>query len=260
MSQPHHPLTTASDDEAVTLQEVEALAASFAARHGFATFLLSARFKQDGLPAVPRAITNADGRFVDAYQRKGWGAVDQLMDRSYSSPKPFFYRAEDIIQPRNEWSEAMAMFGLDCGHVIPLHCPGGDGMVLVLTGGRVCPLPEPERDKLYAEAWRFLCDLYRPFKKILGASMKVDALRERVESLNERERKILTLLSHGKQIKRIACTLNVSTKTVNNDIESICTKLNVVTRTQAAVKYAMAGGTSVIRGDEFDALMLMSGL
>jgi len=259
VSQPHVPLTTASEDEAVTLQEVEALAASFAAAHGFASFLLSIRFKLGGDAAVPRAITNADARFVDSYQRNGWGAVDQLMDRSYSSPKPFAYRRDDIIQPRNEWSTAMAMFGLDTGHVIPLHCPEGDGMVLVLTGSRSGELQDSERERLYYESWIFLCNLYRPLRKILGANASA-VLNEQVASLSEREHKVLTLLTHGKQIKRIACTLGVHSKTINNDILSICDKLRVVNRTEAIVKYSRAGKTTVLRAGEADPLMLMVGI
>ncbi len=229
------------------------MSASFAASRGFATFLLSARINRDGKPYVPRGITNADARFVDAYERNGWGAIDLLMKEAMSTVVPFPYSAGRIGCPETEWSAAMKTFGLHCGHVVPMHAPDNQALVLVLCGGPSCETEHPNPGLLYAEALAFLQQLFKPLEAILGATSTR-------EELSEREKKILTLVAHGKPIKVIAATCDCSAKTVNNVIESICRKFHVATREQAVGVAAAANMITVLRGDDPDVLMLLQGL
>ena len=64
---------------------------------------------------------------------------------------------------------------------------------------------------------------------------------ERPEALTERETEVLKLLARGKANKQIASALYVSEKTVKAHVSSILAKLNVSSRTQAAL-YAMRAG------------------
>lgn len=58
-----------------------------------------------------------------------------------------------------------------------------------------------------------------------------------VNSLSEREKKVLDCLTVGKLYKEIADMLNISTNTVNAHIQSIYRKLHVQNRSEAIYKY-----------------------
>ncbi len=58
---------------------------------------------------------------------------------------------------------------------------------------------------------------------------------QRWDSLTERERQVLTLVAQGKTDQQIADELHLHVKTVGNHVSNILHKLNVVTRTEAAV-------------------------
>jgi NarL family two-component system response regulator LiaR len=53
--------------------------------------------------------------------------------------------------------------------------------------------------------------------------------------LTEREREIMTLIVHGKTDKEIAAQLSIKLKTVSNHVSSILEKLEMTSRTEAAV-------------------------
>ncbi len=61
--------------------------------------------------------------------------------------------------------------------------------------------------------------------------------KDAVSELSSREEEILDLLSRGHLYKEIADQLSISTDTVHNHIHKIYEKLQVHTRTEAAVKY-----------------------
>jgi len=64
---------------------------------------------------------------------------------------------------------------------------------------------------------------------------------QRWASLTDRERQVLTLVAQGKTDQQIAEELHLHVKTVGNHVSSILSKLNVATRTEAAV-WAMREG------------------
>lgn len=64
---------------------------------------------------------------------------------------------------------------------------------------------------------------------------------ESPEALTERETEVLRLLAKGQSNKEIAHTLSIGEKTVKTHVSSILSKLNVTSRTQAAL-YAVRTG------------------
>jgi DNA-binding NarL/FixJ family response regulator len=58
---------------------------------------------------------------------------------------------------------------------------------------------------------------------------------QRWDSLTERERQVLTLVAKGKTDQQIADELHLHVKTAENHVSNILHKLNVATRTEAAV-------------------------
>ena len=68
-----------------------------------------------------------------------------------------------------------------------------------------------------------------------------------LQSLSEREREVLRLMSRGQTNKQIADTLIVSVNTVKKHVQSIFTKLNVNTRAGAVAK-AVSGTTEQDEG------------
>ena len=65
------------------------------------------------------------------------------------------------------------------------------------------------------------------------------------EALTEREAEVLRLLARGKANKQIASSLHVTEKTVKAHVSSILAKLNVTSRTQAALYAVRAGLVSL---------------
>lgn len=59
--------------------------------------------------------------------------------------------------------------------------------------------------------------------------------------LSPRQREILSLIAHGKDNKTIAHELSISDKTVKNHLTTLFRKLNVESRTQAAIWAIRAG-------------------
>lgn len=64
---------------------------------------------------------------------------------------------------------------------------------------------------------------------------------ENPEALTERETDVLRLLAHGQSNKEIAQTLSIGEKTVKTHVSNILSKLNVTSRTQAALYAARIG-------------------
>ena len=68
------------------------------------------------------------------------------------------------------------------------------------------------------------------------------------ETLTERETDVLRLLAHGLANKEIARQLNIGEKTVKTHVSNVLLKLNVRSRTQAALYAAQIGLTSLSSG------------
>ncbi len=73
------------------------------------------------------------------------------------------------------------------------------------------------------------------------ATVRPPVLGEAFPELTERERQILGLLAQNRSNQEIADRLVLSVKTVRNHISNICTKLQVVDRTQAMLRARDAG-------------------
>jgi len=74
---------------------------------------------------------------------------------------------------------------------------------------------------------------------ILQHGEKEPGYRHSLKSLTEREREILQLLAGGESNKGIARTLGISNDTVKQHVRHILTKLNLTSRVEAAVLYAV---------------------
>lgn len=238
---------------AVTLEDVGALTAEFASKRGFPTWLLVCRFNRGGKLYVPRAITNADDRYVDAYERNGWGAVDQVMQRALTEVAPFWYSAHDLATGNKDWRAALRDFGLDRGVVIPFHGPQLQSVILQLNHATFTVRDAGELRELALEAMTFLCGVYPSLEAILRSNFEH-------EPLSDRERAILTLVAHGKPIKVISSTLSISARTVSNALDAICKKMHVATREQAVGVAVASNDISMVRGRDPDPLMQLKGI
>ena len=64
---------------------------------------------------------------------------------------------------------------------------------------------------------------------------------ESPEALTERETEVLKLVAHGKANKQIARELSIDESTIKSHVHSILSKLNVKSRTQAALHAVHVG-------------------
>ncbi len=74
---------------------------------------------------------------------------------------------------------------------------------------------------------------------ILQHGKKEPGYQHSLKTLTEREREILQLLAGGESNKAIARTLGISNDTVKQHVRHILTKLNLTSRVEAAVLYAV---------------------
>ena len=74
---------------------------------------------------------------------------------------------------------------------------------------------------------------------ILQNGKQVQGSKSSLELLTEREREILQLLARGESNKAIARTLGISNDTVKQHVRHILTKLNLTSRVEAAVLFAV---------------------
>ncbi|KGN42814.1 response regulator [Knoellia aerolata] len=94
--------------------------------------------------------------------------------------------------------------------------------VRLAHGGEVM-VPPPMARHLVAE-----------YSRLAGRSPS-DVEQERTRALTERELEVLTLISHGKPNREIALNLAVSENTIKNHVRNIMGKLQVTSRTEAAM-------------------------
>ncbi len=83
--------------------------------------------------------------------------------------------------------------------------------------------------------------------KRLMQSLRTPKTSELVEPLTDREREILVLVAHGRANKEIARELQISERTVRTHVSNILGKLNLSSRTQAAL-YAVREG--IVDGED----------
>lgn len=74
---------------------------------------------------------------------------------------------------------------------------------------------------------------------ILQSGPQEHGVKNTLKSLTEREREILQLLARGESNKAIAQTLGISNDTVKQHVRHILTKLNLTSRVEAAVLFAV---------------------
>jgi len=74
---------------------------------------------------------------------------------------------------------------------------------------------------------------------ILQSGSHEQGVKNTLKSLTEREREILQLLARGESNKAIAQTLGISNDTVKQHVRHILTKLNLTSRVEAAVLFAV---------------------
>lgn len=74
---------------------------------------------------------------------------------------------------------------------------------------------------------------------ILQNGQQGQTSKDSLELLTEREREILQLLARGESNKAIALTLGISNDTVKQHVRHILTKLNLTSRVEAAVLFAV---------------------
>jgi two-component system, NarL family, nitrate/nitrite response regulator NarL len=74
---------------------------------------------------------------------------------------------------------------------------------------------------------------------ILQSGPQEQGVKNTLKSLTEREREILQLLARGESNKAIAQTLGISNDTVKQHVRHILTKLNLTSRVEAAVLFAV---------------------
>lgn len=74
---------------------------------------------------------------------------------------------------------------------------------------------------------------------ILQHGQQEQTRKDSLELLTEREREILQLLARGESNKAIALTLGISNDTVKQHVRHILTKLNLTSRVEAAVLFAV---------------------
>jgi DNA-binding CsgD family transcriptional regulator len=222
--------------EPSTFKEVAALAETFAVSHGFRHFVLTGRFKKLDQQFATASLSNYPDEYVTLYQSRGYGVFDPVLQRSRISPAPFtFDQADESSRQARDVVAAAAKYGLDQGVAVPLHGAEGEGIALFLSGS--FPPTGSELEKLYAECWLFLRQLYPTLERLLKPKVKI-------AKLTDRERQVLTLLAQGKILKQIADIVGVNERMLNYTLQAAKKKLRASSRDQLVAIALISGQIS----------------
>ena len=94
-----------------------------------------------------------------------------------------------------------------------------------------------ELEKLYAECWLFLRQLYPTLERLLKPKVKI-------AKLTDRERQVLTLLAQGKILKQIADIVGVNERMLNYTLQAAKKKLRASSRDQLVAIALISGQIS----------------
>jgi DNA-binding NarL/FixJ family response regulator len=151
----------------------------------------------------------------------------------------------DLLMPEMDGIEATARLRRELPEieVIALTSVLEDSSVVgaIRAGAVGYLLKDTEADELIEAIKAAACGQVHLSPKAAARLMREVRLPESPEALTERETEVLRLLARGHSNKEIALSLNIGEKTVKTHVSSILSKLNVASRTQAAL-YAVRIG------------------
>ena len=84
--------------------------------------------------------------------------------------------------------------------------------------------------------------LSKPSRNAVADDARLTVEEQRLRSLAPGELRVLAEVAQGRTDKEAAAVLNLSVKTVRNCLDRVFAKLNVHTRTEAALIYAASRG------------------
>ncbi|WP_258120223.1 LuxR family transcriptional regulator [Mesorhizobium onobrychidis] len=183
-----------------------------------------------------RVMLNYPDEWQQRYFEMGYDKIDPIIKTSRKRTGAFrwseVYNDASTTEDERRVFEEAATFGLRSGVSIPLHCP--DGSFAVVSFARVMDREFENITITYLElaAIHFLSRVAE-FANSSGA--------EEPTSLSQREKECISWVARGKSSWETGKILEISDNTVNFHIKNVMRKLDVSSRTLAAIKAISAG-------------------
>ncbi|MER9313327.1 LuxR family transcriptional regulator [Mesorhizobium australicum] len=187
-------------------------------------FLMSVRHDQ-------ATLLNHPDKWQERYFEMGYDRIDPIIKRSRKQVSAF--RWSDVYNDsrttddeRLVFDEAAA-FGLRSGISVPLHGPNGSFAVMSFA--------RPWRREFQNRTINYLQLAALHFHLKVATAQNSDGVEE-VPNLSLRERECILWVARGKSSWEIGKILDISVNTVNFHIKNVLVKLDVGSRTAAAIK------------------------
>ncbi|QAS81201.1 LuxR family transcriptional regulator [Rhizobium leguminosarum bv. trifolii] len=183
----------------------------------------------------PPVVSYPD-EWQDHYAKMGYDRIDPIIKKSRKQADAFRWSEAHNDMSKTElerrFFEEAAAFGLRSGVSVPLHGPGGSFAIMSFARPSSC---EPENKMV----------TYLKFAAVHFHLSVADFAKQRVAGkypeLTPRERECILWVARGKSSWDIGRILGISDNTVNFHIKNITRKLDVSSRTVAALKAASLG-------------------
>ncbi|MBP2236135.1 LuxR family quorum-sensing system transcriptional regulator CciR [Sinorhizobium kostiense] len=170
------------------------------------------------------------------YVRTGYDSIDPIIKRSRKELGAFrwseVYNGVSTTEAERRFFDEAATFGLKSGISVPLHGPGG--------GFSIMSFARPSCRELQNQTITYLQVAALHFHLRLARIVNSRCI-QKAPNLSLREQECLLWAARGKSSWDIGVILGISENTVNFHMKKVLRKLDVTSRTVAAIKAATLG-------------------
>lgn len=217
------------------LADMEGAARPLFADIGLPHFALACFFTSDKAPAVKVLTGSFEPGWAARYATRRYAGSSVIARTMLKTSAPYSWE-EALEQAGPDPAQARILgeareFGLGGGLFTPVRWSRGSYAAVVLAG------PRPDLGDRLA---RNMSEVLSAYYFSEARRLMDDDARENV-TLSPRQRECLLWVRHGKSSAAIGSILGIAAHTVDEHIGEACRRLQVRTRTQAAVEASLSG-------------------
>ncbi|MGY5795259.1 LuxR family transcriptional regulator len=187
-------------------------------------------------PSDLRMMLNYPNEWLKRYSEMEYGKIDPIINKSRKRERAFrwseLYNDASTTELERRIFDEAATFGLRSGISVPMHGPYGSFAVISFAH----PLEREFDNRTISYLQLAAAHFHLEFAKFANQSCM-----ENTPDLSLREKECILWVARGKSSWDIGTILGISYNTVNFHIKNVMRKLDVTSRTVAAVKALNSG-------------------
>ncbi|UWU25817.1 LuxR family transcriptional regulator (plasmid) [Rhizobium sp. CB3060] len=181
-------------------------------------------------------MLNYPDEWLTRYSEMGYGRIDPIIKKSRKRICAFrwseLYNDASTTEMERRIFDEAATFGLRSGISVPMHGPASSFAIMSFAHPWECEFDNMAMAYLQLAAVHFHLEL---------AKIPKPSCTENIPDLSSRERECILWVARGKSSWDIGIILGISNNTVDFHIKNAMRKLDVTSRTVAAVKALNSG-------------------